>query len=897
MVATPSRRQALKKTVQAFTDVGAGPALSRIILQAATAADEAPTWWSHRRDEYLAKFWPTEPFLAGAIYAVSTRNSSFRWELHGTEENVWRYQSLLNEADFGGGWQSFIMKITNDLLVMGNGAFIEIIRPAKARTLKCTYKAIKSVHPETGEMGWFPYDDHADKTLYDTAFKLVDSPKDLPVGIAHLDAHRCRRTGDPDYPVLYNDIQGKLHKLAYYQVITLEDMPSSRKEMHGVGYCLHGDSMVRMADGTTKMIRSIVNEKDPGPVIAIDENGKQVEKFITEWYINDIDGRKVVNIRGESSRYYRGPKQRNSWVTTDHPVLTPKGWVSAGDLKTGDRIITEYPNPNELQLQLIIGSALGDTHIQRPARNTCLCMAHKVEHAKWIDIKAQALSEFGWTYRVSDSAYKAQGLDGSMYNANGLYLPSLNWLREAFYSKNGKRKLPVELVKSNITPLMLVTWYLDDGNILKKKLARGGTSYRAAISCSSYKPASIREICDAITEAGYECNPVQARGSKTKKNIYFTVNGSRNLFNDIAKYVPDCLRYKLPPGLDEFDSMAWNLGDATRFVDKVIVSKPTDRVRGNKFRSVYCIDVEEMHNFISAGVVVHNCSVDRCLRLAQILRDMSIYKHEKVSGRFARAIYITNADAQQMEDAMTEATAAADSKGLIRYSQPVIFNTINPTTKPEVATIPLASLPDAFSEDETMRWYIAGVANALGVDYGFLAPLPGNKMGTADQAETQAEQARGKSSRLFMETLQNKFNYAGLFPRTVQFRFAYTDPGEESQRDRGMALRARIVSILIEKEVIPPPIGRQLLADWGDLDPKYLAMLGEIDLTPMITIGNSDVKIPATFTSKLDINKLINPWPSSSSPEALNTGGDGGTPGKVNARTSPERDEFEEDEF
>jgi len=515
MATTSDRQQAIKRTVQVLDKDNAG-SVPYVILQAALAADEAPSWWSPRRDQYLSKFWPTEPFLAGAIYAVSSRNASFRYELHGPAKAVWRSQELLNQADFGAGWQPFIMKITNDLITSDNGAFIEIIRPARARTKKCTYSAIKAVHPETNEMQWFPYDHHSGTIKYDVSFKLIDSPQDIPVGIAHLDSHRCTRTGDPDYPVLYTDLNGNVHKLAYYQVITLEDMPSPRKEMHGVG----------------------------------------------------------------------------------------------------------------------------------------------------------------------------------------------------------------------------------------------------------------------------------------------------------------------------------------------------------------------------------QCAVSRCLRLAQILRDMSIYKHEKVSGRFARAIHITNADAIQLNDAIEHANRAADSQGLTRYSQPVILNTVDPSSRPEVATINLASLPDAFSEEETMRWYIAGVANALGVDYGFLAPLPGNKLGTADQAETQAQQARGKSSRLFMETLQNKFNYAGLFPHTVAFRFADSDPWEESQRDRALALRSRSLSILVKAGVINDVVARQLLADWGDLDPKYLEMLGEADLTPMITVGNSDVNIPAKFTPKVDMTQFQQFKPPSSA-HTINEGGEGSSPGKLNKRTEP----------
>ena len=115
------RRQAIKKTVQAFHKVGSGSSLSHFILQTATSADECPAWWSLRRDDYLSKFWPTEPFLAGAIYDVQARNASFRWELTGNYETIWRYQRMLNEADFGGGWPVSYTHLTLPTNVLRGG--------------------------------------------------------------------------------------------------------------------------------------------------------------------------------------------------------------------------------------------------------------------------------------------------------------------------------------------------------------------------------------------------------------------------------------------------------------------------------------------------------------------------------------------------------------------------------------------------------------------------------------------------------------------------------------------------------------------------------------------------------------------------------------------------------
>ncbi len=466
--------EAIKRSAQAFPDQ---PVTPIYLLQIATAADEAPPWWSPARDRYLDAFWPTEPYLAGAIYSVASRNASFRYELTGPDGDTWWAQQLLAQANFGQGWHDFIMKITTDYLCLDNGAFFEIIRPAKAKMFSdnSTYDAVRMPSPITGEPTWMPYDTQSGKfieAIVDDDFKVVDSPLSLPIGIAHLDSMRCTRTGNPEYPVIYTDQEGRQHKLNWYQVVTLEEMPSPREEMHGI------------------------------------------------------------------------------------------------------------------------------------------------QHS----------------------------------------------------------------------------------------------------------------------------------------------------------------------------------------------------------------------------------AVDRCLRLSQILRDMLIYKHEKISGRFARAVHLTNADAQLLQDAIDQAKVDADDRALQRYMQPIIISTVDPTAKPEVATIPLASLPDGFSEEETMRWYIAGIANALGVDYGFLSPLPGNKLGTSNQAETQERQARGKSSRLFMQLVTNKLNYSGILPRTVEFQFAVSDPWEESEQDAAFARRSRGYQTLIQSGLLPEWVVRQMAADKGDIDARYLEMMGEVDLTPIITISGTDVR-------------------------------------------------------
>lgn len=427
------------------------------IIQLAQYADEAPAWWSPRRDIYLRKFFPTEPYLCGAIYSVISRNASFRFEFTGPERAVQSAWKLVRTANIMRGWQSFALKISLDLLTQDNGAFFEAIRPARVRTKEGETRAVRT------QDGWKAVGRRGKlHSLDGMEYEIKDSEFDLPIGVAHLDAARCTRTGDAEYPVVYEDTGGTAHKLRWYQVAVLEDMPSADVTKHDVGYC----------------------------------------------------------------------------------------------------------------------------------------------------------------------------------------------------------------------------------------------------------------------------------------------------------------------------------------------------------------------------------ATSRALRLAQVLRDNQIHKHEKVSGRFSKRIYLTNVGADIITDAMEQANEAADARGLVRYMAPIIAETLEPGSTPAVATIDMASLPENFDEEATMRWYIAGLAVVFGVDYGFFAPLPGGKLGTSEQAAVQERQSRGKASSLWMKEIENKFNYHGILPRNVFMEFKEIDAQEEIERDTAAQRRAKTRQMRIGSGEITPQVARQIAVDQGDLDKRYLGMMREQDETP-----------------------------------------------------------------
>ncbi len=174
-------------------DLGSSEALT---ISLATVADSFTPWGKapRRRDMELRTFWPTEPILASALYSVCSRNANFSWTLEGGEQTVAIVQDIMQNCDFGRGWQHFIIKVCIDLFTQDNGAFIEVIRSENSAAAPV-------------------------------------------IGFAHLDSARCSRTGDLDFPVIYTDRDGVLHRLAWFQVEALAEFPSPVERMRNIQMC------------------------------------------------------------------------------------------------------------------------------------------------------------------------------------------------------------------------------------------------------------------------------------------------------------------------------------------------------------------------------------------------------------------------------------------------------------------------------------------------------------------------------------------------------------------------------------------------------------------------------------------------------------------------------------
>lgn len=166
------------------------------VMQIASIADTLTPWGQsvRVRDAELRAFWPTEPVLASALYTVCIRNAMQTIELDGPPRTVRAVQDMFDSCEDGQGIEALSTKVSEDLYTQDNAAFIELVGREK--------------------------------------------PSDPVISLNHLDAAQCRRTGIVDEPVVWNDpLTGEQHRLKWYQVAILSEMPSPVKTMFGVQYC------------------------------------------------------------------------------------------------------------------------------------------------------------------------------------------------------------------------------------------------------------------------------------------------------------------------------------------------------------------------------------------------------------------------------------------------------------------------------------------------------------------------------------------------------------------------------------------------------------------------------------------------------------------------------------
>jgi recombination protein RecA len=364
--------------------------------------------------------------------------------------------------------------------------------------------------------------------------------------------------------------------------------------------CMAYTTRVTLAGGTQEKIGKIVNQRMDVEVLSYDpETDRMVPRRIVNWF-NNGKAEKFLQFSVAKS----GKNGLAQFAATEnHLVRTPGGWRQAGELIPGDRVmVAEHQHLGEQQLQLILGSLMGDGNLspnRRDRSGTRFRMGHGAKQVAYLDWKVSLLENIPCT--------RTTNAKGSVF-ADFTPLPELSELHDAVYFGAGQKHLTWDYLK-RLTPLALAVWYMDDGGFtLRSKGVQertaGGTG-RIEICVEAMSPGSRdRLMCYLRDTHGLDVK-LEYRGARKVSVLRFSTSASEKFQKLVAPYVHPSMEYKLLPRFRGKFRVEQEFTPATlRMVPARILDihvKPPLRSM-NRFD----IEVEGSHNYFVDGVMVHN---------------------------------------------------------------------------------------------------------------------------------------------------------------------------------------------------------------------------------------------------------------------------------------------------
>ncbi len=277
----------------------------------------------------------------------------------------------------------------------------------------------------------------------------------------------------------------------------------------GSGKCLHGDTLITLADGSQIPIKDLENNKEK--VISINNKLKIEEAEKSEFFSREVN--KLLRIKLRSGKEIK--------LTPEHPLLTIKGWKPVQELTIGSRIATprkiafgkEELRENEIK---ILAYLLAEGHL---SNGFCL-FSNKDE--KIISEFKDCISSFDSNLKVDihskDGCFRISQKDkkysirefkrnskGQFTDNNIIYEKSslIKWLNDlSIYGKLSAQKFIPEKImkmKKELLSVFLNRLFSCDGSIYYKKTQTGETWQ---ISYASSSEKMIRQVQSLLLRFG-----------------------------------------------------------------------------------------------------------------------------------------------------------------------------------------------------------------------------------------------------------------------------------------------------------------------------------------------------------------------------------------------------------
>jgi recombination protein RecA len=255
---------------------------------------------------------------------------------------------------------------------------------------------------------------------------------------------------------------------------------------------------------------------------------------------------------------------------------------------------------SDFQWDALRGTLMGDGALSptRSGHGARFRYSHCAKQTPYADWKASLFSNIGSSRHVRN--------DG-VVTYDFAPLPELAPLRQAVYVD--KKKVLDDDYLKGLTPLALALWYMDDANFtIRSKGVQNrteGLTGRATICVEAMEPSTRGRVVDYLADAWGIRAKLVASGTSKKAVLVFSNGETAKLHALIAPFVHPSMEHKLLPAYrgrfavePHFTPMRYEL--VAYPVTDIHIKPPTRSMHR------FDIEVEDSHNYLVDGVVVHN---------------------------------------------------------------------------------------------------------------------------------------------------------------------------------------------------------------------------------------------------------------------------------------------------
>lgn len=363
------------------------------------------------------------------------------------------------------------------------------------------------------------------------------------------------------------------------------------------GFCVHADTLVVLADGTTRKISKIVNGQERPTVMSLGADGKIKPAQVTGWSKTKQPGQRWVRVRVAGQPH-------GMTVTPDHLVFTDRGWVEAGEIRRGDSVAQVEPQLSGEMAMALIGTLLGDSSMMLFG-HTAKITGGQAEKSGLSRHKAEVMPfiRTGKAYRPKSNFANADMVIPYKTSCSREILK----LRRAVYDRQGRKRLRPSTLNA-LGRIGLAWWFMDDGSLCKRSNEKARDRVLFATNC--FLRIDVRGAARWFVKnfGGH---------AWANKDLTLTLEAetAERFCEYIAPCVPDIMRYKFPRHRDWPAYVYRQLVETTlpQFAEVISIdndyraacwSTPAGKGLGE---TRYCLKVAETENFFTVNGLVHNC--------------------------------------------------------------------------------------------------------------------------------------------------------------------------------------------------------------------------------------------------------------------------------------------------